>query len=213
MIFILEQALRSTITGLNFIERYGGIVRPVTRMGMGEEDKPYSDVFPVSCYVSEADCFDGSRERDLVPNEAYKSVAYWEPITGSSIIESGPRGNQWMITLSMRFACWLNFAKLGMNDCHATDLIELYLIKQVHAQHGQVKTISGYTFRVDVAGFRSVQRAANVVFAPYTYAGQQWAFSWPYGFFAVDFQFKLQLAAGCITAPVLGDEISCITTW
>lgn len=213
MIFLFEQALRSTITGLNFIERYGGIVRPVTQVREGEEDRRYSDTFPVSRYVSVSDCFNSGMYRDLIPDESYKSVAYWEQRGNGDIRQGGPKGNQWQATQDMRFVCWLNFKKLGLTNYDATDQLELYLIERVHTQNGQTQSVSGYTFRTGITRFRPVERSPRVVFASYTYDEMEWAFSWPYGFFAVDFTIQAELAAGCITTPSLGTEITCVETW
>jgi len=213
MIFLIEQALRSTITGINFVERYGGIVRPVSQVREGEEGRTFVDTFPVSRYVSVADCFDNGMQRDLIPDEAYKSVAYWEQRGSSTITPGGPKGLQWNISQTLRLVVWLNFAKIGLTDYDTTDELELYAIKQLHGLHGDINTALGYKFGFRVSGFETIQREPRTIFAPYSYSDKEWAFSWPYGFFAVDFNVNVELAAGCIVAPTLGDEITCITTW
>lgn len=217
MIFIFEQALRSTVTNVNFVERYGGVVRPVSQQREGETPNgnatTYTDTFPVSRYVSVSDCFDGGMYRSLIPDESYKSVVYWEQRGNANISQGGPKGLQWRVDQSMRLVCWLNFQKIGLTNYDDTDKLELYMLQQIHSQHGQIKTTGGYKFRLGVSRFRPVERSERVVFGPYSYSGKEWAFSWPYGFFAIDFEFTAELAAGCITAPTLGSEITCIETW
>lgn len=208
MIFLLEQALRTTVTDINFIERYGGIVQAVSRVRENGVD-----IFPVSRYVSVSDCFDNGRYRDLVPDDSYKSVAYWEQRGSSEITPIGPKGLLWRISQTMRLVCWLNLAKMGLTDYDAVDQLELYAIKAIHGQSGDVNTSLGYKFSYNVISFRTVPREAQAVFKPYSYQDQQQAYFWPNGFFAVDFTIRAELAAGCIVEPELGAEISCIQTW
>jgi len=205
MIYLIEENIRSTITDLNFVERYGGIVRPVL---------VDTDTVPVSRYANLATCFDsGSNLLDLVPDDRYKSVAYWEQRSNVDVVPGSAKDQYWRIAVDLRLVVWLNLTKLGLTSYSDTDKMELQALKAVRNLDGTHVDDGAYKFAIHSVLPRIVTRDPRVVFAPYTYNEKEWAFNYPYSFFGVDFTFNLMLAAGCISDVELGAETTCITAW
>ena len=74
MLYIVEPALRAKALALPFVERYGGIAHPMTHTFGGDAIK----TFPVSMALTGAQCFDQGKYANLVPDDRYKSVSYFE---------------------------------------------------------------------------------------------------------------------------------------
>lgn len=214
MIYLLEQNIRSTITGLNFVERYGGIVRPVTVERAGRDGNRFSDVYPVSRYANLKTCFDtGDNLDDLIPDDRYKSIAYWEQRSNVDVVPGGAKDQYWRAAVDLRLVVWLNLYRLGLTNYADTDKMELQALKEVRNLAGTQIVDGVYRFAIHSVNPRPVIREPRNVFAPYSYNEKEWAFHFPYSFFAVDFTFNLMFAAGCIQAVELGEESECITTW
>jgi len=211
MIRIIEQVLASQITGLNFIERYGGFVRPLTST-FGVGDNAVQKTFPVTDNLSEKQCFELGKWQMCVPNDQYKSVSYWEEVGGSTITMEGPKLNQAASQTTARFVCWMNMKKLGLDDVKGVTRFELATINAISGSH-RFTDVDGIAGRVDVTRIVTVQNTPARVFGAYSYQDKQWAFFWPYAFFALDVTARVYVSMDCLTDVTLGTEISCLTNW
>ena len=106
------EALKTEISGLPFIDRLAGMVRPVTFSEETDTGKRRK-VFPVACNVSAADCVTSGKYQDLVPDSAKKSVLYFEENGGATVV--GKEKNQFQIPREDSFG-WL--AKPGKARCY-----------------------------------------------------------------------------------------------
>lgn len=213
MIYLIESAIRSKITGLNFIERYGGYAMPVTA-DFPSEEGANTKTFPVSCYLSNAECFEQGKYRNLVPNDAYKSVCYVEEGGYSNIEFSGPRRNSWNSVARIRVVCWLNYNKLGLDDCKSTDRFALAMMDAIMNGNGF------YSFNTDsikgsihIQTARIVEKNPQIVFGKYSYYNMPHLFFWPYDFFAIDLSMNMMISGGCVPSLTLGSEVECLTNW
>lgn len=214
MIHLIEQATSADITALNFVERYGGRAIPVSakfEAGGGDDPSFPTKTYPVSSQISEKQCFEGGKYLNLVPNEQYKSVAYLEQTAGASGARSDFTEEGISITETVRFVCWLNMRKLGIDNTKGTFAFEAAAIKALFKEYNT--TIEGVSVSVDPVSFRIVNKNPRAVFGQYSYSNIDWAFFWPFDYFAIDFTFRVLLDAGCLEDVTLGNEISCLTNW
>lgn len=213
MVYLIEQALRSTITGLNFVERYGALVRAVPNIITDPETgSKKMNYFPISYYVSTADCFDAGMERHLVPDESVNSVVYWEH-QGNSNFTRDSNASIFSGLFRMRLVCWVNLPALGFNEILKTDELELVTAHAILSSHGMITTIGGNKISIGVNSVTPVVRNETTVFSRYVYADKAYVYTYPYGFFALDCQFKLSISEGCISDINLGTEIKCVQIW
>ena len=203
MNYLIEQALRTKITGLSFVERYGGVVRSMQYKDVGK--------VPVSTLLTSDQCKDPSFYKLLVPASAYKSVCYLEALSNTGPTFSGPKQNAITFKNSLRFVAWLNLRKLGIDGDYNP---ERFAIEAMSAIKGRTDfnkdQIQG---AVEILNFRMGTADFNTAFGKYSYSGKDSLFFDPYGFFFFDFDVKLSINAGCLDAITLGDPMDCIGVW
>lgn len=203
MNYLIEQAMRSSITGLSFVERYGGIVRAMKYKDAGK--------IPVSTLLSSDQCKDTSFYKMLIPDDAYKSVVYLEELGIRGPNFGGPKQNVMIFNSRMRFVAWLNLRKLGISDAYNPERFALEAITALKGRNDFTQdSISGdfQVLRFTVGG-----TDYNTAFGRYSYADRAHLFFDPYGFFYFDMEIELRINAACVPALTLSDPIDCIGVW
>jgi hypothetical protein len=200
-------------SGLGFIERYGGLVRPLRYNERDADGNVYPLAYPVSCLIDDS-CTEPSVYKALTPDSAYKSVAYFERRGSGSLTFGTPTQHDVTFRLPLRFVAWLNFKKLGVEGCPSTLAYMMAFIKALRSQNLSASddTLTNPA-RVLVKIFEIPEQRADIIFAPYSYAVKEASFMPPYGFFAVDLVAELVTNLNCFTEPSIPAEIDCITTW
>lgn len=197
MIYLAEQAIRSAITGLDFVERYGGFTRPLTATIAGKRK-----TFPVAYYLSDKQCFEDGLFEAWTPDDKYKSVCYWEQAGPNSItyqkeFESANR---------MRFICWLNLQKLGISTPTNPERFALAVMKAIKGRRSfNIGSVQG---TVDFNSFQ-MQYDQNTVFGSYSYSDRNSLFFFPYAFFAFDCTANVKITDGCIPALTVAEGLAC----
>lgn len=212
MIRLIEQAFSADIQALSFIERYGGLARP-TELYVPAGNVTLLKVFPVSCDISEQDCFEVGKYNQLVPNDAYNSVSWFEQNGDGPVVIGGPKAGHAISTQNMRFVCWLNLKRLGYNDCKGTTRFELAVLKALTGSRSF--TVDGITGRIDVSSTSVIQQDRARIFGKYSFAESRndAIFFWPFGFFAVDLTCKVSVSLACLDELEAESAIECITNW
>lgn len=210
MVRFIEQSIKSQITGLSFIERYGGVAIPVS-ITQQTKNGPVIKVLPVSCDVDDTDCLETGKHPKLVPNSTYKSVAYLEEQGSTTVNFAGAKAGEITATSRIRLVVWLNMQKLGYDDCKGTNRFELETLNAIKGF--REFTVDGVTGTVNISRTSIVQKVSTNIFAKYSYSDHQWAFFWPYDYFAVDFDATVKVGAGCLTSSTEQTVIECITNW
>lgn len=199
MNYLIEQALRSKITGLSFIERYGGIVRPITYKDAGK--------VPVSTLLTADQCKDPSFYKLLVPDSDYKSISYFEVLNNSGPVFEGPKQSMMVYEGSLRFVCWLNLRALGIADAYNP---ERFSIEVMNAIKGRTAVnVDGIQGEVQVLKTTMGGVDPKVPFGRYSYSNKERLFFNPYGFFYFDIKVQLMIGASCIAALSIADPLTC----
>ena len=207
-------AIKTTITGLGFIGRYGGLVRKVSQKT--ESGKTIS--YPVACSVSDKECWEQGRYSDLTPNDAFNSVAYWEFISGMKTVAPVYNGHVKKEGMA-RFVCWVNIAKLNFGntlgtECSVADDIQMNLER---ALNNQFKFTHRSLSQQAIVRFEltNVVEQNSDIFSRYSYKESELnidAFCiYPYEVMAFDFKIYLDYNANCVTALTAGTAIDCVT--
>lgn len=195
----------SFLSGLNFIDKLGSIVRPITFMS-GDASKPVRKVIPVDCNVSQKDCVAATKKNtDLVPNSKYKSIHYFED-NGVRQINSTER--DFKFESNLRLVGWINLKKLGKTDCSVSAKAVLQIINAFPSgrfNYGEYKNIQIVSI--------SEAPKSSAIFSKYTYdeATLQYLM-FPFDYYALDIITRFTISKNCIEDFELGEQTDCETT-
>lgn len=210
MIRYIEQALRSTITGLSFVERYGGEAYPVT-VDIASEKGSIRKTMPVSNNLNDTACLETGRYSKLVPDSLYKSVCYLEEQGPASITYTGAKANEITSRQRVRLVCWLNMKRLGYSDTLGTMRFAAEALNAIKGRRSfTVDNVSG---ELSITSATIMEKDPQRIFAKYSYSDLSWAFFWPYDFFAVEFEAMVMVNAACFTPSEAQTATECLTTW
>lgn len=204
---ILEK-LRAGITGMTFIDRYGGLVKAQSaQFGVDQNQRPIIKTFPVGCFVSSADCWTQGRYNDLVPNDTKLSVSYFEEITPLTIRDYS-HGKRSVANFRgvVRFVVWLNSPLLGYNDCTIAGVPILNTIAAINGRQNSV-VIPEDSVYFQVLG-QEVKNPA--IFQQYSYDDRQQFLFWPYDYFALRVQVDYSTPFACAEPFDVRTAIECV---
>lgn len=208
MIHTILDELKVKVLQLQFIERYGGLVIPVTSRAEDEDGRDISVTFPVSCDAEGRACYLSNNYYDLAPNDQYRSVAYWE-IQGDMTSFVPVRGNRtaWHgFRQTARLVVWLNSLKLGdAKNCNTTgDYLSILAINALQGVH-DVKEV-GYTDKARVRMVRKLRKSMDI-FSAYSYSNRTELMLYPYDFFAIDFEVEWFVKRNCVPPETIYKKI------
>ena len=207
MIEAIINAVKPRLMGLKYIERYGGLVMPVTTIVEGEDGSRSQITFPVSCDAEGKTCYLNNDYYDLAPNDNYRSVAYWE-VTNSVSRQSARHGSRRVntqYTQNARFVAWLNLQNLGYDS--ACDLMTRIVANTINAIEGRMGIIPNTPLaNVKIRLVGQAPKSMDI-FRAYSYSDKTELMLYPYDFFALDFQFLWMLRKDCIIEEGIYEEI------
>lgn len=194
----IASILKDRISQFTYVDRIAGMVRTAQMERAGQVVK-----LPVAIDVADDLACDASTLRDMVPDERYACIVYFED-RGFQRITSRTRGTSFRS--SIRLVCWVNTAKFG-SDPMAGERIMQQFLAEVH-QPGPVNTDTLVGLRTTAE--TSPERGGGL-FGAYTYPeiSRQYLL-WPFDAFAIDIAAEYRLRPGCEEEPVPGDD-SCWT--
>lgn len=194
--------IRGYIDDLSFIDKIGGLVKPIVKVQDIGDGKVVKKVIPVDCGVTHTDCIRG-KYTDLMPNSNYKSVTYFED-GGVQKINDG-RGD-FSFQSNLKLVCWLNLKKLGKTDCSQSALAIASILNVIP---NKFVNSSPYT-RIQITCIG--EDAKNpAIFGKYTYDEEKIQFlMFPYDYFALNFQVKFTIPRHCITGLTPSTETECV---
>lgn len=193
------------IAALPFIERYGGLVRPM-RVQMPSSGGTIEKTFPVSCSVSASNCFESGKYRDLVPDDRYKSVAYWEDLSGLSFLP-GRRAGTLRATATVRFVCWVNLKAVGIDSCDGLEALVMNAIGLTESKTNIDDPVRIASITMKPVGIESKDLR---VFQSYSYDDLDKMFYFPYDFFAIRYEISFLISKDCLPTIEI-NPIECIT--
>lgn len=222
----VESALEGImIGGTPLIEKYGKLVFPITvpdEIGKtdGGESILKEKTFPVSCGVSFQDCITNRKYQQLVPNSAYRSLAYWEQMGDATLNESlskfSAKGGLMVYDIPARLVVWLNMAKLNLNgdgqsDCSIAAPIAIKIQSALYRKNGFFVPDDAYQgAKVQLVFTGQERKDVGNIFGRYTYGKEVARFMlYPFDFFALRYNVRLWINRNCVEAFTLGTPIDC----
>lgn len=234
MVSAIADILKAQLSGLDWIERFGGLVteakKPtVVQAGDGQTVVTGHQSWPVACDVNAEKCFENQQKlKWFVPDSSVAAVAYFIDNGGTQFvgINEAPRRAELIYRFNLKFVCWLNMKRLGdaitEGECYATGRVVPYVIAELFGEHSSdavfgAGTVKAKAYRqVDVTSISEIQKNPYV-FAPFSFAtlpDKQAMFIWPYDYFALAIQGTFILNRFCLadlyTPPFVPDETICL---
>jgi hypothetical protein len=213
MTFTIAETLKNKILPLGFCERFGGIAVPFEIYTANNKLVRV----PVTFGVDGQACYESGKLFDLSPNDAYRSVMFFEDQTGSTVVTQGK--THFSFSGTFRLLGWLNLAKLGHEEGgYFTDLVVGTIVKTLlSGDRSTVLTIDDFGGTLEGAVVQvetvSIPRKDRSLFSRYTAAEWQQAFVYPFDFFAIDIQARITVGRNCFTEADATDPITCITIY
>lgn len=215
---LIDTILTPEIKDLNFIDRYAGVTKVLTTNQLAVNGGVIKK-YPISCCVTERDCNDNALYSDLVPNDDKKSVIYWEIIQPMQNRGRTPQLNSskyLRFNGRARLVVWLNLAKLGWQmggsqgdeGCNGSVYAVPSLMKILTKQG---KVMNGvYENRNIKIEPRGLVTDLNQIFGKYDYPSTLNYHFYPFGYFAIDVDFQLDMCMNNDYQFPVVDPIECI---
>ena len=202
MTYLIEQALRTSIQALNWVDKYAGVVVPHL-----DKSKSPALLYPISAYNSDPSCSESADPfTPMTPDDGFKSVVYWEYRNGSTVDVSEHRFNP--VTESLRFVAWINPKKQGVTPAYGLSSIYAQdFISRIAAV--QQVTVLNIPITINTTRARIIQVDASEVFGKYAYGDKEHLFVQPFEWFAIDFDFSVTVPKNCASLITIGTEIDC----
>jgi hypothetical protein len=215
MINEIVKPIGEAIADLEFVARYGGIVNVVSRLDqIGETDEGVPIVreqrYPVACGVTSLECWENGRYQDLIPNDNFASIVYFEQMDGmrfEKIEEGNARQIFYTFSERLRLVAWMNLAKLGIEDCNGGSAISLALIKQL------TRTYKDLSEPFDISRLVitpvAIEPKHQNPFSKYTYNELDAMWMYPYDYLSIIVEFKITVNKNCLPDFTPGESVAC----
>jgi len=201
MIYTIGEILKSKLIGFTYVDRISGVVQTAVKKNAAGNLVRY----PIACDVDGKECDDTGRYLDLIPNDRFKSVMYFEDLGGSQFNEKN--GNDLRFTSNIRLVGWLNLKELGKDDCHITAQVVAHIITRLES----TQEINPIPFtRLKIAVISQLVRTPQI-FGRYTYQEDQTQYlMFPYDYFAIDFRVTYSINKSCVPEFNAGVPDECL---
>lgn len=217
MVATLVKILADRLSGISWIDLNAGMSKAISRdqyveTESGAKAATVKESFPIAWNTDQNTCWQTGEYMDLMPNDKYKSVVYWEDLSGLQLKEirsiSGKRSLQWY-EARLRMVCWLNVKKMGYQSGEQISSLQLDVIKTLNGYEvnditNPIKIKSMAVSLLDIP-----QKDSKNIFGKYTYGNRDDLFMYPYDYFAIDFKVIISLGGNCDPVGGVMGEIAC----
>jgi hypothetical protein len=190
----LASILKDKIAAFTYVDRIAGLVRVISYEREGAVIK-----VPVAVDVQDDLACDDSTQRDLVPDEQYACMVYFED-GGTTRTTSRTRGTSYRSNL--RLVCWINTAKFSGDVTAGDKILQEFLNLLDDRAPYNAETLIGIRQAVE-----GMPKRGPEIFSQYTYPDSTRQYlMWPFDAFAIDLSVEYRVKPGCEEEPVPGDD-------
>ena len=216
----IAHILKSKLTNLPWIERFGGLVsaatRPIIASGAdGVQVVTGYQTYPVAPEVNQANCWEEGRFKHFEPDSTKTAIAFFTDQSGTNFERiEGPKNAQLIMSFDLRFVCWINTERLGSGITagrpNLTAILVPYVMAQFNGRHDPFGLFNGgYEEEMyqDVTVLRMSELPKNPsMFQPFTFAvdgDKRGLFIYPYDYFGVRVQGTFRINVNCLNDLLL----------
>ncbi len=215
MVSVIADVLKASLTNLEWMERFGGMVVPAVKPNFkqgadGVQVSTGNQVYPVACTVNMENCWENNQFRYFEPDSKKSAVAFFVDNGGCSLkaIE-GPLNQYYKFTFDLKFLCWLNTARLGSaitdDNCLPSGRIAPYVLTELAGAHSPVGVFGGgieeTIFQaIEVTSVRQLTKNPSM-FEPFSFAREgidRNFFIYPYDYFGLIIQGTFVINKNCL---------------
>lgn len=201
MIIDIGNILIARISDLPFIDKYAGVVRPITKTDV-VENRTVIKTFPVSCQTTMEQC-DSGRYIDLIPESTKKSVLYLED---KGIRFTKIQGPLLHFKASFDLVCWLNMPALGFTDCSYSAVAIAGIISRIPDNFYNSGIYQMISFSIG-----GQQSKMTNPFQKYSYKEEVTQFlMYPYDHFVIPFEIDFAINKNCVEETEIGEADECL---
>lgn len=214
MIAELLQVLAPSITELPFVHKYGGLARKVSRqIAVNPEETIFrTETYPVSPTVSHKHCWEEGRYLELVPDEAYSSIFYFEDVNGMDFKGYEDISGRHFLKFAgrVRLVGWLNLPALGISDTEKKGFFTVSLINAINKQFVNI-TSPWKVHRLRFVVSKDESRSRNP-FSEYGWTDRevQGRLMHPFDFINILVNVEAVFSPRCFAGVQLGPALDCI---
>jgi hypothetical protein len=224
MIELAIKTLEPLLIDLPYIDKYGGLAFTARQYDEIYEGTSYRRVkasYPVQSTVSQIECWNGGKYRELSPNSMNTSIVYWRVVREMQQVPSGKGNRIKTFQGSAELVFWFNLAKAGKTAASGENDFGRFTIRpefelavtKILQEDVKVQVINanfpGSSVRV---GRSTIKRNDLSLFSDYTYGQDVEQFlMYPNDFGAIEFELFLDIPAKCVANFELGADLGCIT--
>lgn len=222
MISAIADVLKSKLSNLPWVERFGGLVsmatRPVVQHGAdGAQIVTGYQTYPVACDVNEANCWENSLYKHFEPDSTKGAIAFFVDNGGVNLKSvDGPKAASLKFSFDVKLLFWMNLKRLGEtitdNQCNASARVVPYVMAQLFGAHTATGIFSGgieedIYLGIEVTGIKQLQKNPSM-FQPFTFATdgeKRGLFLYPYDYFGLAISGTFVINKDCLPALYSGD--------
>lgn len=195
MVNAIADALKQEIEALGFVDRIEGMVTTALQRNRdGSRQR-----FPAVCGKG----LDKCDPRELVPNDKYCSIIYFED--NGTRERGGSNCNVVELESNIRLVCWYNVTKFG-DQCSYSDLFIAYILQNLLCK--QI-SFSSYAGKARVTLDRIPTKDSSI-FSRYDYNDSVDYMFYPYDFFAIDFRITYSFCKNVTLEDITKDADACV---
>ncbi len=202
MVSAIATVLKSKLSNLLWVDRFGGLVVPATRAQIvtgadGVQVVTGYQTYPVACDVNAADCWEKGLYKHFEPDSKKQAIAYFLDDSGVSLRSSeGPKNAVLKFNFSLRLVFWMNVARLGQGftggGCNLSGRVAPYVMAQLWGNHTAFAKfdagVEEEIYReIEVSGMQQLPKTP-AIFSPFTFATdgeKRGLFLYPYDYFGI----------------------------
>lgn len=192
---------RIEAANLGWIDKVAGLTRAIT-FSKGKN----IGTWPIACTVNDPLACDETTIAELLPNENYNSILFFEGETFPTRVKDRVMGASF--TSKLRIVVWMNCSRLG-GDCDCGSLAAQNLITAIESSRRGYA--SGPLIEIKHTVIGGGPARGREIFSRYTFneARSQYL-HYPFDFFALDVETTFRVAKGC-EDQLDPDNVNCWT--
>ena len=220
MVSVIADVLKASLTDLQWMERFGGMVLPASKpiMKQGADGIHVVTghyVSPVACDVNMEDCWETGKYKYFEPDNKKSAIGFFMDNGGCLLKDiEGPKESLYKFTFDLKFLCWMNTARLGTSitggGCLPSGRIAPYVFAQLSGYHTAVGKFGGAIEEliyqnIEVTNVRMLTKSPSM-FEPFSFVKDgidKNYFIYPYDYFGLSIQGTFIINKNCL--PSFGD--------
>ncbi|MEL6803856.1 MAG: hypothetical protein AAFO91_08765, partial [Bacteroidota bacterium] len=157
-------------------------------------------------------CIAENRMYDLVPNDAYANLLYFEQL--EDLRQARTESSRSMkFAGRVRLVYWLNLPKMGVQQANQMEVQSAVSSVLTAVLDDNFPINQPFPSRIEYSSF-SIVKSSEEIFKNYSYdANMSAMLLYPYDFGAIDFMASIDFNKSCINEFNLGPQIDCVTGW